>query len=63
MERVIGYFKGKHFDAIGIGSFGPVDLHKSSSTYGYITSTPKPYWGQFNFLGEIQKEFPIPIGF
>ncbi|WP_342044847.1 ROK family protein [Bacillus sp. OTU530] len=63
MERVIGYFKGKHLDAIGIGSFGPVDLHKSSSTYGYITSTPKPYWSQFNFLGEIQKEFPVPIGF
>lgn len=63
MERVIGYFKGKHLDAIGIGSFGPVDLRKSSSTYGYITSTPKPHWSQFNLLGEIQKEFPVPIGF
>ncbi|WP_028402014.1 ROK family protein [Ectobacillus panaciterrae] len=63
MGKVINYFKGKHIDAMGIGSFGPIDLHKNSSTYGYITSTPKPHWGHFNLVGEIQKEFPVPIGF
>ena len=31
--------------AIGISSFGPVDLNPASSTYGYITSTPKAGWG------------------
>ena len=30
--------------AIGIGSFGPVDLHPASSRWGFITSTPKPGW-------------------
>ena len=28
--------------ALGLASFGPVDLNRRSSTYGYITSTPKP---------------------
>ena len=28
--------------AIGIGSFGPLDLRTGSPTYGYITTTPKP---------------------
>ena len=28
--------------AIGIGSFGPVDLNLASPTFGYITNTPKP---------------------
>src|SRR6202008_3917756 len=27
--------------AVGIGSFGPVDLDPQSETFGYITSTPK----------------------
>jgi fructokinase len=39
------------FEAIGIASFGPVDLNKSSSTYGFITSTPKPGWQNTNVLG------------
>jgi fructokinase len=30
------------FDGIGIASFGPIDANKSSATYGFITSTPKP---------------------
>ena len=32
------------FDAVGIASFGPVDLDKESRTYGFITSTPKEKW-------------------
>jgi fructokinase len=28
--------------ALGIASFGPVDLNRTSSRYGFITSTAKP---------------------
>ncbi|NOU97183.1 ROK family protein [Paenibacillus sp. LMG 31456] len=63
MGQVIQYFKEKDVEAIGIGSFGPVDLNKSSSTYGYITTTPKPYWNQYPVLGELQKHVNVPIGF
>jgi fructokinase len=50
--------------AIGIGSFGPVDLHSESPTYGFITSTPKPGWRNTDVLGAIRRAFPnIPIGF
>ena len=54
---------GNQLSAIGIGSFGPVDLERSSLTYGYITSTPKPHWHNTNLLGAIRREFDIPIGF
>ena len=27
--------------ALGVASFGPVDLDRSSPTYGFITTTPK----------------------
>ena len=52
------------FKAIGIASFGPVDLDKSSDTYGFITTTPKPGWANCDLVGAIKKAFPgVPIGF
>lgn len=30
--------------ALGINSFGPVDLRMESPTFGYITETTKPHW-------------------
>lgn len=49
--------------AIGIGSFGPVDLSSSSPTFGHITSTPKIAWRNFNFVGTVRAAFDVPIGF
>jgi fructokinase len=61
--RIIDYFKYKAIAALGIGSFGPVDLNRSSKTYGYITSTPKLAWADYDIVGNIKKELNIPIGF
>jgi fructokinase len=61
--RVMNYFEGKIFDAMGIGSFGPVDPRPESPTYGYITSTPKPHWGHYNVLGALKKRFHVPMAF
>lgn len=63
MEKVISFFKNKKIEAIGIGCFGPIDLHKDSETYGYITSTPKTFWRNFNIVGEIEKALNIPVYF
>jgi len=49
--------------AVGIGSFGPVDLSPSSPTFGHITSTPKTAWRNFNFVDTVRAAFDIPIGF
>lgn len=49
--------------AIGIGSFGPVDLKPTSPTYGYITTTPKPGWAQVDLRGEIQRACNVPVAF
>ena len=67
IEKLIEYFteqnKKEKILAIGIGSFGPVDLKRESSTYGYITSTPKIKWQNTNFYGKIKEAFKIPVGF
>jgi fructokinase len=51
------------FSAIGIGSFGPVDLDPDSNTWGYITSTPKTAWRNFNLAGAIHRAFGVPVRF
>lgn len=63
MRHVVDYFKEKNVDALGVGSFGPIDLDVSSATYGYITSTPKEHWNQYDLVGELKKHFQVPIGF
>ena len=63
MKKVIAYFKDKKFDVMGVGSFGPIDPVKESGTYGYITKTPKPYWSDYNIVGELKKHFNVPMEF
>jgi fructokinase len=60
IDRAIAFFteyqqRGQRLTSLGIGSFGPVDLDPSSSTYGFITSTPKPGWAQTDFAGRMSR--------
>jgi len=48
--------------ALGIASFGPVDPNPESDTYGHVTTTPKPGWGNTDVLGRFA-EFKIPTAF
>lgn len=63
IPELIEFFKDKELDALGIGSFGPVDLNKDSNTYGYITTTPKLAWANYNLLGAFKEALNIPVGF
>jgi len=63
IPKIIEYFKQKKTVALGIGSFGPIDLEKNSKTYGYITSTPKLAWANYDIVGDIKNALSIPIGF
>jgi len=50
-------------EAIGLGSFGPVELNPDSKRYGSITCTPKPGWQNTPILKILQKELSIPLFF
>ncbi|MCR5823199.1 MAG: ROK family protein [Lachnospiraceae bacterium] len=63
MPVLIDWFKERKPDALGIGTFGPADLDETSPTYGYITSTPKLDWRDYNLLGAFKEALGIPIGF
>jgi fructokinase len=49
--------------AVGIASFGPVDLNPASTTYGYITTTPKKAWNYVDLHGCIYRALNLPVAF
>jgi fructokinase len=49
--------------AVGIAAFGPLDPNPDSPTYGRITTTPKPGWGDTDLAEAVRQAFDVPIGF
>jgi fructokinase len=62
LEQVIAYFKDKQVEAIGVGTFGPINIDPASPEYGYVTTTPKPGWSNYPFLPTLKKAFDVPFG-
>lgn len=63
IPEIISFFKARAIQALGVGSFGPVDLNRNSPTYGFITSTPKLAWAGYNLLGVLKDALGVPVGF
>lgn len=68
LERTLQFFQEQTrqigpLAALGIASFGPVDLHPGSPTYGFITSTPKPGWRDTDLVGPLRRALNVPVGF
>ena len=53
---------GLAYTAIGIGSFGPLDLTSGSATRGSITRTPKLFWANTDLVTPFAKAFSCPVG-
>ncbi len=49
--------------ALGIASFGPVDLARDSPTYGFVTATVKPGWSNTSLATRLGRAFEVPVGF
>ena len=60
IPAMIDWFRDKRIAALGIGTFGPVDLKKDSPTYGWITKTPKPGWSDKPLLPPMQEALGVP---
>lgn len=63
MPKVIAFFKEFRLQAIGIGSFGPIDVNPDSATYGHITTTPKIAWRNYPLVQVLNDAFHVPVGF
>ena len=67
LGRAIQFFRpfiaSGQIHTIGVGCFGPLDVIPESSTYGYITATPKPGWSNTNVLGILRGALDAEIAF
>lgn len=65
LARVVAFLKeaDEPLEAIGVGSFGPLDLNPASPTYGHITATPKSGWQNVDMVGYLRAHFDVPIAF
>lgn len=61
LKRIVDYFKQYPIEAIGVASFGPIEIKQNSSKYGYITTTPKSHWKDTDFVGYLKKYLSVPI--
>ncbi|MEG0494104.1 MAG: ROK family protein [Clostridia bacterium] len=60
MPKMVDFLKSFELDALGVGSFGPLDLNPESPTYGYITTTPKIAWRGYPLLSGLLDGRKIP---
>jgi len=64
IARAVSFFE-RHdpVEAIGIGSFGPVDLEPGSRTWGHVLRTPKPGWTNASVAPEVRRRLKVPVAF
>ncbi|HEX6661691.1 MAG TPA: ROK family protein [Sphingomicrobium sp.] len=66
LERIertlLGWKQDAGFEALGIASFGPVDVDPGSTTYGHVLATPKPEWEGTN-VARLGKAAGVPWTF
>jgi fructokinase len=60
-EAVVSVADGRPVEAIGIASFGPLDLRESSERFGHLVDTPKPGWSGVDVVGGVMSDFDIPF--
>jgi fructokinase len=68
LAQVLAFFQqeassGGPLAAIGIASFGPLELRRSHPRYGFITTSPKPGWSDVDLVGPIRSALAVPVGF
>jgi fructokinase len=68
LAQVLAFFQqevssGGPLAAIGIASFGPLELRRSHPQYGFIRTSPKPGWSEVDLVGPARRALGVPVGF
>ena len=66
LGEVIRFFRscrdsGQSFEALGIASFGPLELNRDAAGYGSITTTPKPGWQNVELVDRLAGALGVPV--
>lgn len=61
LEATAKFFKENPVNALGVGTFGPIDINPNSRTFGHILDTPKRGWSGTDVKGYFEKELGVPV--
>ena len=66
IDRAIAFFRstsgsGDRLRALGIGSFGPLDLDPDSPTFGTMTTPPKAGWADVDLIHPFRHSLDVPV--
>lgn len=63
LEAIGDYLDSGHVTALGVASFGPVELRPGHERFGHITRTPKRAWALTDIVGFFKARLGVPIRF
>jgi fructokinase len=66
LERAAAWLEqegGGELAAVGVASFGPLELRPAQPSYGSVRSTPKPGWSNVDLVGLLRGRLGLPVGF
>jgi fructokinase len=62
LGRVVEHLSSLSAAAVGIASFGPLELRPGHPDYGHIRFTPKEGWSGIDVVGPFSTALAVPIG-
>jgi fructokinase len=68
LAAVVAFFRaqageGRAVAAIGVASFGPVELRAGKPRWGHVTDTPKPGWSGADVARPVREALGVPVAF
>jgi fructokinase len=64
IEGILRDWQGVHgFEALGIASFGPIDVDPTSATWGQVLPTTKPGWSGVDVAPRLRDALGVPVAF
>jgi fructokinase len=61
VDAVVEFLSRHELSAVGIASFGPLELRPAHANFGSIAATPKQGWSNFNLLSAIGDRIDVPV--
>jgi fructokinase len=63
IARVVALLRrhSRELSAVGVASFGPLELDRRSPRYGRLAATPKPGWTGADVVGPLARGLGVPI--
>jgi fructokinase len=61
LDEISRFFAGHEVDAVGVASFGPLDLDRASPRFGTMLFTPKPGWTGTALHERLSSGLGVPV--